>query len=694
MRKGLSVLRPAWVFWPGVAGWALVATTACGAEPAVRTEAAARAPLFCFDDSDPALVERMLKVLSAQPPTWQVPYPVPRWALDTFGWRGEATIGAANRAQGASLTYSFVPDGGTWGLDEVVTPGDSTGPADLNAALEALFGTGNIDLGREYIRQSLAAWTRVAGVSYREVADDGAPMSEDTVRSALRGDIRIGGISMGINGVLAYNAFPSPTGSIGTGGGDMVINSSYFSTITFNNAGNDYLGFRNTVTHENGHGLGLIHVVPCNGSKLMEPFILTLTEGVQTDDARSIARMNGDRFAGNNSPGTAGAFGNLTTPVVRSVIERGLSTNGSSGFGNTDEDFFRFTTDVDAPVTISVTPTGGVYENLQQTAGCLASNPDLVNADIAGNLNIELRDAAGSSVLFSSSSAPAGSTESLTIPSLAAGTYVVKVYDAGPNSAVNQIVQLYDLLVRVGTSAAPPVASAGLDKRIGAGENCFFIGDINSAASEAGLALDPTGFDWDLDDDGVFEVINNPRPVVQYVSNGDFDVTLRVRDELKVSAEDTITVTVTGAQTTLTDLSPAAGAPDSAVPIVLTGTNLRALSSAAQVSVSGSGVIVTGSPVPNPMGSVVTGLSLVIDKNATPGERMLTVDFGEGAGLAAFMVIDASGVADLSGDGVVDGADLAMLLASWGVCGACAADLNNDGVVDGGDLAILLAAWG
>lgn len=48
--------------------------------------------------------------------------------------------------------------------------------------------------------------------------------------------------------------------------------------------------------------------------------------------------------------------------------------------------------------------------------------------------------------------------------------------------------------------------------------------------------------------------------------------------------------------------------------------------------------------------------------------------------------------ADLDGDGVVDGADLASLLASWN--GSGSADLNGDGVVDGADLAAMLAAWG
>ena len=47
--------------------------------------------------------------------------------------------------------------------------------------------------------------------------------------------------------------------------------------------------------------------------------------------------------------------------------------------------------------------------------------------------------------------------------------------------------------------------------------------------------------------------------------------------------------------------------------------------------------------------------------------------------------------ADFNGDGVVDGVDLAALLANWGMPGFT--DLNDDGTTDGADLASLLANW-
>ncbi|MFO0895626.1 MAG: FG-GAP-like repeat-containing protein [Phycisphaerales bacterium] len=50
--------------------------------------------------------------------------------------------------------------------------------------------------------------------------------------------------------------------------------------------------------------------------------------------------------------------------------------------------------------------------------------------------------------------------------------------------------------------------------------------------------------------------------------------------------------------------------------------------------------------------------------------------------------------ADLDCNGVVNGADLGVMLASWGPCPGCAADVNGDGVVNGADLGVLLASWG
>ena len=51
---------------------------------------------------------------------------------------------------------------------------------------------------------------------------------------------------------------------------------------------------------------------------------------------------------------------------------------------------------------------------------------------------------------------------------------------------------------------------------------------------------------------------------------------------------------------------------------------------------------------------------------------------------------------DINNDGQVNGADLGLLLAAWGVCvdpANCPGDFNEDGQINGSDLGTLLAYW-
>ncbi len=64
----------------------------------------------------------------------------------------------------------------------------------------------------------------------------------------------------------------------------------------------------------------------------------------------------------------------------------------------------------------------------------------------------------------------------------------------------------------------------------------------------------------------------------------------------------------------------------------------------------------------------------------------------------AILTVETARPADLNGDGLVDAADLALVLSAWGPCGkrpgGCPADLTGDGLVDAADLAMVLADWG
>ncbi len=72
-------------------------------------------------------------------------------------------------------------------------------------------------------------------------------------------------------------------------------------------------------------------------------------------------------------------------------------------------------------------------------------------------------------------------------------------------------------------------------------------------------------------------------------------------------------------------------------------------------------------------------------------ENKFAVPFGFAATLDLEVEVTEGSSADLNGDGLVNGADLAALLSQWGADGA--ADLNDDGVIDGADLAQLLSNW-
>ena len=56
--------------------------------------------------------------------------------------------------------------------------------------------------------------------------------------------------------------------------------------------------------------------------------------------------------------------------------------------------------------------------------------------------------------------------------------------------------------------------------------------------------------------------------------------------------------------------------------------------------------------------------------------------------------VNSGCLGDIDGNGVVDAADLAMLLGAWGPNPGHPADFDGDGDVDAADLAGLLGAWG
>lgn len=559
----------------------------------------------------------------------------PAFFVDSFSWLGDGAQGQSNTSRRANLTYSFVADGTNWGVS---CGGSGPMPSTLDAALVTTFG--NLDRGREFFRSSLASWRRYAGLSYSEVADDASPQDLLTARNPARGDVRIGGapLGTGTSAPLAYNTFPSNLGSFSCSGGDMFINTSYFTPSFLGSSNGNYLYLRNAVAHEHGHGLGLKHVVPCNRTKLMEPQVSTLFVLQSYDELRAVLADYGDRFSGNHTSATAVDFGNLTSPSVRSVIEKDLGVNGTvvlvDNVQVAQNDWFKFTLSSSASVEISVTPTGGSYQNEQQFSACIGvSDPQpapTINASEAGNMALQVLSPTFS-VLHERSSNPVGQSESVTA-TLSAGTYFIRVWDSGGANAANQKVQSYDLKVMVDGANAPPKAIAGLNKRVLADTTCQFIGNHNSYATMPGASIPVSGYAWDLDGNGTFENVGNSQPTITYLSNGVYNVSLRVTDTLGTTGTDTIQVTVHGATTEVTGVNPASGSAGTTVPVSIIGSNFKGVTSAGQVTVSGSGVSVTGTPAVNPLGTQITGLSLVIAPGAPAGPRTVLITNSDGLG--------------------------------------------------------------
>ncbi|MFM9958396.1 MAG: PKD domain-containing protein [Phycisphaerales bacterium] len=451
-------------------------------------------------------------------------------ATTVFVGDGGVVPNASGRAQPINLTISYPADGTTWGTGS----GFGTGPNVLRNRMDGFFGNANADRAYELIRQAFGSWRRNGGITYTEVLDDNSPETTATGRSNFRGDVRIGSYFLdGFFNVLAYNNFTSSGSDMNFDSGDFAGGSFYDSTDAFR-------FFRNVTAHEHGHGMSYIHSVPCNDTKLMEPQASTGFEMVANDDRRGIQRNYGDRLADNNSPAAATDFGNLTSPILTSIIERDLSTNSATGFDNSDEDWFRFTLGSTQNIVITVDPTGGVYTTGQQSGGCSGTTAS-VNADQAGNLNIELRDSAGAVVIQTAATSAAGVNEVLTRNGVPAGTYTVRVFDVGPNATVNQFLQTYDLTLNVGGATAPPQAIAGINKRIGQGLVCWFRGDLNSRAVQPGAGI--SSYQWDFTNDGTFDASGAEVSTI-YATAGLRTVRLRVTDTNGRIDDDTITVNV------------------------------------------------------------------------------------------------------------------------------------------------------
>ncbi len=332
--------------------------------------------------------------------------------------------GSSTQGSPVTVRWSMPADGLT--MPDTVGIGMGSAPNDLNAKFASKFGT--TEAGKNLLRQVFQRWSDLSGITYTEVSDDNAAWGSGG--SAARGDVRIGGRSFGAAGagILAYNIFPQD--------GDMVINTRA-NEMAFWTAANNNRYFRNIVAHEHGHGIGLLHVCPDNGTKLMEPFISTGFDGPQHDDVRGGQRWYGDTQEPNDTAATASSVFNPTgtTTVINLSID-----------DNSDVDLFKFTATAGTRITARATPVGfGAYVSGPQTGACNTGNT--INSLAVHNLALSiLQGVGGTTTLATQNTAAAGSIEEITSFLLPSNdTFMVKVF---PSTATDNI-QLYTLSVTI-----------------------------------------------------------------------------------------------------------------------------------------------------------------------------------------------------------------------------------------------------
>ena len=371
-------------------------------------------------------------------------------------WTRTATSGLDfTQGNPTTLTWSFVPDGTT--INSGV--GEPVSGSSLISFLDGLHGAGpgGSDLTlRPWFPIFNTSFNRIAelsGITYvYEDDDDGVVLSGSTSSAVAgvlntRGDVRIGAHPIsGINGgVLAYNYLPN--------GSDMVLDTQ--DPLFFD--AND-IRFRNIIQHEAGHGLGLRHVEPVNGTKLLEPFITSQFEGPQIDDIQAIHRHYGDFFEKSNGGAGNNVFGN-STPLgvvsIGSTVSIGTDANDAgtaievfvseSDFisidDNSDIDYLSFTLPAAAIVDLTLTPAGGpIYEQGADNTNGSNNDPTApFDPTAQSDLTLSLFDTTGIGNLVTVNDAALGSAEVISNQILAAGTYYARI--TGQHNAT----QLYQL---------------------------------------------------------------------------------------------------------------------------------------------------------------------------------------------------------------------------------------------------------
>ena len=359
----------------------------------------------------------------------------------TNRWTNTKTDGGGNsRGDALTLLWSVVPDGEGWSRG---------GPSDLIDYLDVGWNVAAANRVPDLTNRPWWAmmdrvyeqYERVSGLTLTYEPEQN-PDGSDT---GVSGDLRIGGVPFtwenDKGGVLADNSFPN--------NGDMRIDTyrgnngvpSFWHTN--NNA------FRNLISHESGHGVGLSHSDISGANSVMETPLESNFWGLQFDDVYAFNRLYGDpleKNGGNDDYMTAYDFARVDpgNSVVLGLDASGSSVNEMDDDwvgidGNSDEDWFTFFVTETAQIDVTVSPMGPSYTTNEQGD---------FDAKERADLNFQIVGTDGSSVLTTVDATDIGQVEQLsnfTLPS--PGRYYIRVDGEADQ---NQFYQL-DLAVSINT---------------------------------------------------------------------------------------------------------------------------------------------------------------------------------------------------------------------------------------------------
>lgn len=350
----------------------------------------------------------------------------------------------STRGTPVNLTYSFPSDGVSTGQ----------GPNSINATLSSRIGAN----WKAVFAQALNnEWADVTAVTYTEVSDDDANWP-NSPGSGTRGDIRIvAGPNGGSGGVLAFNFFPTT--------GDMFLDQDE----NWGSTANGFRFFRNVVTHENGHGMGLAHVCPGVGqtggsSKIMEPFIITSFDGIQFDDVLAIQYQYGDPFEPNGSFGSAKSLENEGLQSGSNLVIQQLSLHALS-----DVDLYKFDAVAGSVINLArAAPVGFTFLNGPQLGNGSCSAGTSFDALRQFDLAIDVLTSTGSVIATSSVNGFGGFEELTGVALPSDGTYMIRV--RAVSTGVGDFnIQAYSLTVNATLAAV--------------------VGDLNGDGSVNGIDL-------------------------------------------------------------------------------------------------------------------------------------------------------------------------------------------------------------